>query len=279
MKPTFIGIGAQKCASTWLYDILADHPQVCLSTNKEIDFFSYYFDYGFQWYERHFECGEVRPAVGEISPSYFHGAGVPKRVYDYNPDLRLILFLRDPIARAFSNHLHEVRIGHLQGNDITFEYGLANNPSYIDQGLYATHLEHWLEYFPRDRILVVLFDDVISSKESVAKTVYKFLGISDSHKSESLFERSNESYVNRFALLERAKNGIRLMVKNAGLGWAWDAVGRLGPQRLYRALNRRPFEAIIPPIDESTKQALRIKFGDEVHRLESLINRSLDHWL
>ena len=154
VKPAFIGIGAQKCASTWLYNILADHPEVWLSEKKELDFFSYYYDYGFQWYERNFESDESLVA-GEVSPSYFHGKGVPKRVFEYDANLRLILFLRDPIERAISNHKHEVRIGHFRGSDLSFERGLKNNPSYISQGLYATHLEKWLEYFPKDWLLFV----------------------------------------------------------------------------------------------------------------------------
>jgi len=65
--PTFIGIGAQKCASTWLYEILRDHPQVVLSEPKELDFFSYRYHYGQQWYGRHFSARSEASAMGEIS--------------------------------------------------------------------------------------------------------------------------------------------------------------------------------------------------------------------
>ena len=78
-KPTFIGIGAQKCASTWIYDILKDHPDVALSELKEVDFFSYKYDHGLQWYENNFSEAGTQSVIGEISPSYFHEPAVPAR--------------------------------------------------------------------------------------------------------------------------------------------------------------------------------------------------------
>jgi hypothetical protein len=279
MKPTFIGIGAQKCASTWLYDILADHPQVFLNAQKEIDFFSYFYDYGFQWYERHFKCTEEKLAAGEVSPSYFHGLSVPKRVYDYDPDARLILFLRNPIERAISNHKHEVRTAHLQGNDLSFEYGLANNPSYIEQGLYASHLERWLAYFPQEQILIILVEDITADPAEVAKLVYGFLGVNKDHEPEALHQRSNVSYANRSAWLETGKNSVRAAFRKLRLGWVWEAVGSAGFQRLYRIFNRRESEAVIPPMKESTKQMLQKRFCDETLRLEKLIDRSLKSWM
>ena len=59
-KPSYIGIGAQKCASTWLHRILAEHPDVSVPEVKELDFFSYRYDHGYQWYERCFQ--NIKPA-------------------------------------------------------------------------------------------------------------------------------------------------------------------------------------------------------------------------
>ena len=64
--------------------------------------------------------------------------------------MKLILFLRNPLDRLISNHKHEIRVSHLAGNELSVEFGLMNNPSYVEQGLYATHLERWLEYFPKE---------------------------------------------------------------------------------------------------------------------------------
>jgi hypothetical protein len=278
MKPNFIGIGAQKCASTWLYDILADHPQVGLSSAKEIDFFSNFFDYGAEWYERNFADAGGRVARGEISPSYFHGVSVPERVHAYDPDMRLILFVREPIARAISNHKHEVRIGHLQGDDLSFEYGLANNPMYIEQGRYATHLERWLQYFPREQLLIVLFDDVHADGASVARRVYEFLGVDSAHISAALGERSNESYVNRSSIFEGAKNVLRRAVRGARLGWLWQLIGNLGFRQAYRSANRADADMVIPAPHAATRAQLEQVFAQELVRFEQLSGLSCDCW-
>src|SRR3954453_17151561 len=159
-RPTYVGIGAQKCASTWLHRILAEHPEIAVPADKEMDFFSYRYDHGNQWYERCFAVEGTARVRGEISPSYFCEPAVPERVARYMPDAKILLSLRDPVERALSNHRHEVREGHLTGSDLSFETGLANNPMYVEQGLYATHLKSWLRHFAQADILVVLMEDI-----------------------------------------------------------------------------------------------------------------------
>lgn len=277
-KPNFLGIGAQKCASTWLHDILVDHPEVCLGPRKELDFFSYWFDFGFQWYENQFPAAESHEAIGEVSPSYFHGVCVPRRVFEYNRHMRLILFLRDPVDRAMSNHKHEVRIGHLVGDDLSFERGLENNPSYVEQGLYSTHLERWLAFFPLSQILVVLLDDIVADPAEVARGVYRFLRVDDTHVPQGLNARSNESYVNRFRWLEHARTDAQGVLRAANMYWLWRTLSRLGARRFYRGLNRTTSESVIPSMLDSTKISLQQKFDSEVRRLEQILGRSLKGW-
>ena len=279
MRPNFIGIGAQKCATTWLYDILADHPDACLGATKEIDFFSYYYDYGFQWYERQFSCPRKALAVGEISPSYFHATEVPERVFAYDRTMRLILLLRDPVERALSNHKHEVRIGHVSGPDLSFESGLLNNPSYVEQGRYATHLERWLAVFPRPQMLVLLFEDVAADPRAAARTVYEFLRIDGNHVSNAVSARSNESHVDRYPFLERLRSRARTTLGALGLERIWLKAADAGGRRIYRAINRADAERVIPPMTDLTRQNLKAEFRGEIGRLEQLLGRSLQHWL
>ncbi len=277
-KPNFLGIGAQKCASTWLYDILSDHPEVCLSDTKELDYFSNFYDFGFQWYEKQFDPQPGQRVVGEVSPSYFHNLSAPQRVRDYAADMRLIVFLREPVQRAISNHKHEVRIGHFGGDDLSFESGLKNNPQYIEQGLYATHLERWLRYFDSQQLMVVFFDEVVADGADVAKRIYEFLGIDTGHVPAALSQRSNESYVNRSASLEAAKNVLRGLLRKLRLGWLWNLLGKTGLQKAYRSVNRTEPENVIPPLQRQTREQLHELFADEISRLEALTGANLARW-
>ena len=116
MKPDFIGIGAQKCATAWLYNILADHPVICLAAppdgDKYTKFFSYFCEEGIEWYERHFEK-QQNEITGAYSISYFCNLEVQERIYNYSPEIKLIVSLRHPVERAFPNHKHETNLDFL----------------------------------------------------------------------------------------------------------------------------------------------------------------------
>ena len=86
IKPTFIGLGAQKCASTWIYPVLQDNSDAALSQPKELDYFSYYYGRDYYWYEQFFAGVDVgKKAVSEISPSYLPHPLAPKRAHRYVP--------------------------------------------------------------------------------------------------------------------------------------------------------------------------------------------------
>ena len=72
MLPNFLGIGAQRAGTTWLYNCLNEHPDVFVSSAKEIHFFSHEFDRGVTWYEGHFQGRNTESAIGEITPNYLN---------------------------------------------------------------------------------------------------------------------------------------------------------------------------------------------------------------
>lgn len=282
-RPTYVGIGAQKCASTWLHRMLEAHPQVRVPEVKEVDFFSYRYDRGYQWYERCFldrtDGNAPVLARGEISPSYFCEPAVPERVAAYLPEAKIIVSLRDPVQRALSNHRHEVRQGNLTGPDLSFERGLRNNPMYVEQGLYATHLRKWLRHFPRDQVLVVLMDDVEADPRGVCGAVYRFLGVDESFVPPGFDSRHNGSYATRSPMLTRLKDAAYAVTRAPGLRWTWEVAARAGLKPLYHGLNVVPSEAVIPPPQPETLVRLRDRFEPEVRELECLLERSLAPWL
>jgi len=279
VKPDFIGIGAQKCASTWLHRMLEAHPEVGVGVEKEVDFFSYHFDHGYQWYERQFVDCDHKSSVGEISPSYFCESAVPGRIQQYMPDAKILVSFRDPVQRALSNHRHEVRVGNFTESKLSFEAGLANNPMYVEQGRYATHLKRWLRYFPPEQILVVLMEDIEGAPLATAKKVYAFLGVDPSFEPEQLSERFNRSYANRSHKLLGVKDVLYNLTRTRGLGWIWKAGASLGLRSLYRNVNTVASDAVIPPPAERVLDELRQQFAPEVSELAELIGRPLDSWL
>src|SRR5690606_1579972 len=278
VKPTFLGIGAQKCASTWIYEVLREHPEVFVSDPKELDFFSHRYDRGHAWYERHFGRAGTARAIGEISPSYFCDPMASERVAAYDPALKLVLVLRDPVRRAFSNHLHEIRKGHFAGEDLSFEAGLANNLMYLFQSRYGTHLANWLRVVPRDRILLLVQEEIQVDPAAQARRLYAFLGVDPGHRPRLLFRRTHESIGARNLALFRAWRRAGDLIRRYGSDGLVEQMKRLPPVAAVMAANRRDLRAEIPPMRPETEQALRRELAPELLMLAELTGRSDWPW-
>jgi hypothetical protein len=278
MKPNFIGLGGQKCASTWLYAVFADHPEVYVSAPKDVDFFSSFYDRGNQWYEAHFDNAEGKRAVGEISVSYLPDSDAPARAHAYNPDFRIIVALRDPVERVYSNHLHEIRLGHFSSRDLSFEVGLLNNPMYVEQSRYAKHLARWLEYFPVSQVLVILQEDIRTNPQREARRLYTFLGIDPEHVSGSVGDRANESYLPRSKRREQFVQLLGRIVRGIGLRWFADWLRRVGIIAAIHRGNRQNIREIVPPMRDETRETLYELLGAETIELAAMLNRDSLPW-
>lgn len=201
--PDFLIIGAQKAATTSLYAYLCQHPQVAPALTKEVHYFDHAFHRGTDWYFRHFvehsrDGNGRRVVTGEASPYYLVHPSAPGRVAGTLPGVRLIVLLRDPVARAISHYDHEFRRGFetlpfLEALECEEERirgeaeRLAADPehrsyafehyTYKTRGRYAEQLVRWLSLFGRERMLVLKTEELETSCASVTMRVAQFLGI------------------------------------------------------------------------------------------------------
>ncbi|MEM1382790.1 MAG: sulfotransferase [Pseudomonadota bacterium] len=277
MKVGFIGIGVQKAATSWLHDVLMEHPQAAMSDPKELDFFTRTYDRGYHWYERHFDAAPAGALIaGECSPSYIYDPAAPERVKLYNPDMRLIVILRDPVSRAFSNHLHEIRTRGIP-DTMSFEDGLKINPMYLEQGRYATHMARWLKVFDREALLVLVAEDIAEDPASALAQVYAHIGVPE-FRPDALHERRHESVQNR-------NEGLQAMLKfggdrlrGLGLGKALEQAKKMPGLSHALALNKRDLRREIPKMKPETRIELEAYFADEMRCLPSLIGRDSLPW-
>ncbi len=276
MKPTVIGIGAQKCASSWVHSVLGVHPQVGVSDPKEVDFFSYYFDRGYQWYERHFSHLSDCPARVDTSPSYFYDPRAPKRAWRYDQDLKVIALLRDPVERAYSNHLHEVIKGHIE--PVSFEEGLRNNPTYLEQGRYHTHLRRWIDTFGPEQVLVLLAEEVFADPVRSAARLYEFVGVNTSFVSAVASERRNVSDVARSPGLRRALRSGGDFMRRVGLEEQLVRLKSASPVAGLLKINSSDIRSQVAPMKEVTRLRLAEYFAPEVLDLADLLGRRSLPW-
>jgi hypothetical protein len=209
--PNFLVIGAMKAGTTSLYHYVKIHPQVFMPPAKELDFFVEELNWrrGLEWYKRQFERGtHDMVALGEASTSYTmypHYQGVPERISKHLPDVRLIYVVRSPIERIRSHYQHNVISGTERRS---IDEAVFENPAYVDYSRYAYQIEQYLEYFSRDRLLIITSEQLGRARLAAARSVYEFLGVDPGFIPPNLghdFYRSDErtSYPPLVAFLRR----------------------------------------------------------------------------
>ena len=269
-----MGIGVPRGGTTWLHTWLAGHPQVYMpARRKEIRFFDRHYALGLAWYEEFFcppgEAVKYR-AIGEISPQYFYCDECPDRIASALPDARLMIMLRHPVDRAYSNYGFTVQRGNYKG---TFEEFVASRPTALEWGFYSRYAKRYLQHFDKSRVLGLVFEDVFSQSEKTTNRVAEFLDISPEGFHADGFDRKvNPSSVPRFQSLSgyTIKAGRRLRRKR--LEPLVDLARRLGIQRLIA--KGRP----LPRLDPQLRQELSQRFAGEFNELEGCLDVDLTSW-
>ena len=276
----FIGVGVPKSATTWLYECLLEHPDIrgpVRKIHRELNFFNLHYTRGYAWYHKQFEFGPWK--IGEYSPSYFRDNCVPERIYRYNPNVKLLLALRNPIDRAFSHHKHLVQRNRIPKGFYNFWDGLEQNPTYIEQGKYASLLERYLEFFDHSQIFIVLFDDICSEPIVVLRNLFSFLGVNATFQPSLIEKKTNVAHMHRSLMLHRfietTSRGVRHFLGESFL----EAVKATKIPTLIRRYNEvRIDERIVPPLSKDERKRLHDMFAEQNERLGALIGRDLSCW-
>jgi hypothetical protein len=294
--PDFLGIGAAKSGTTALHEYLRQHPQVCMSRRKEPNFFAFdrqrprfrgpgdctILNRDALWrlddYLDQFTAARPGQVVGEISPRYLGTPGAAERIRHWLPEARLFAILRQPADRAWSHFSMRRRDGFEPCQQI--EDALADEPRrvrenwgagrYFERGLYARDLQSYLEQFPRERIRIYLYDDLVADPAGLFRDLFEFLGVDPAFVPD-MTHRPNPSGD----------------LRNPVLRWLWTKPGTrsfvrpLLPKALRQRVSswmvRRPLvRRQMPP---ETRASLTERYRDEILRLESLIGRDLSSWL
>lgn len=176
----FLCVGAARAGTTWLYENLSRHPQICMSRPKELHFFAERTiftasnaDLGWDWYEARFAHRRTGQLRGEVSPSYLVDAGAPARIRAAFPACKIIMLFREPAEALHSLYLH----GSCSYNlGATFEEFIENE-RFVQMYEYDRWVENYLRHFPREQMLFLPFGQLAAAPERALKTVCDFLGV------------------------------------------------------------------------------------------------------
>jgi Sulfotransferase domain len=269
--PTFVVVGAQRCATTWIHSCLQEHPDVFTATPKELHFFDRHLDRGVDWYLGHFTPGLEHRAWGEATPDYLSAPDAPAQLRSIAPHVRLVCCLREPVARAYSAHQlyslqHRERGG--SGRPPEFEEALERDPGLREGGLYARHLRRWLEAFPGDQLLVLLYDRLLEDERAFLTAIFRHLAV-DPDFAPSWLGRTRNA-----VLLPRLRRTLRQAGLEGGVRWLRGT--RWGDAIRTRHHRRRRFT--YEPMREATRAALARYYAEPNRELEALLGVDLSAW-
>jgi hypothetical protein len=268
--PNFIYIGANKAGSTWLYDVLARHPDIFMAPGKGLYFFSKHYERGLDWYRDHFEGAGEEKIVGEISHSYMYSKDVCKRIAEMDPAIRLMVGLREPADRAFADYLDAVKNGLIQGD---FETALENEPPFLLRSHYTRYLTPYVEQFGRDAIHVGVFDELSADPNAYARKIFAFLGIEELDLSAAQQQKMMPAGVPRSRFMAQLAKKASHTARALGLR---GLRGKVKRSRAVRNALYRPFKADEKPrMLPETRARLRDRFDEEVTHLDDLLGTDL----
>jgi hypothetical protein len=290
-QPTFIVIGAQKSATTSLYHWLRRHPQIYLSQQKELDFFSQpvLYERGLDYYCKTWFAGAGRArAIGEVSPQYMLSSAVPERIAALLPGVKLLALLRNPIDRALSHYAMQRMRGMEHG---TFEQAtrelLSSAPALIDHvhdnylvaGLYGNILEGYARLFPSQSLQITFYEELLAEPRRELRRILEFIGVDPELVAHEFREQYNrradgrrfpgfEAWVLRQQFLKRVIKSITPAALSSRFLFWFDTEFNVRRER-------ETGQAAESGVGKSLRSDLREYFRADVGRLQALLNRGV----
>jgi len=261
LLPDFLIIGTQRGGTTALYHFIKTHPCIVPATATEVHFFDKKFSQGAGWYRGHFPTRIEKYyfehlrrralLTGEASSSYLFHPHAPRRVARTVPRVRLIVMLRNPVDRAYSQYFHAVELGH---ETLSFEEAIQSEEertarerekilqdeyyysstykhrSYLTRGIYVDQLQAWMELFPREQFLILKSEEFYANPAASIKRVLSFLKLPGM---ESLVNRKEYKQYNtttyskmdaalRKRLIEYFEPHNARLYEYLGVDFGWD---------------------------------------------------------
>ncbi|OAB55122.1 sulfotransferase [Phormidium willei BDU 130791] len=293
--PNFLVIGVQKAGTTSIYRYLRQHPQVYMSPVKETNFLER------DWTEQTtpkvkkpkkvntlekyialFDEVQDEIAIGEASPNYlFHYKTSIPTIQNLVPDAKLVVILRNPIERAYSDYLMHLRdaINGVECRSLSEQASRRPITSHqIRKGFYAESLQAFMNQFGVDQVKVCLYDDLVQDPVAMMQGIYRFIGVDDSFVPDTSV-RAQKAAVPQNKTVHRVLQTRNPLRNFAGsiLRLFLPETTRQGIRRYLLSLNYKDKSSL--PLSIEERQLLRELYRDDILQLQEILQRDLSSWL
>lgn len=289
--PNAIAVGAPRSGTTSLYHYLAQHPDIFLPERKELHYFSYPLlrensagpgdAHALRSacataaaYAAQYQGVNGERIVAEVSPSYLYYAGVAEKIRATLGDVKIVILLRDPVEKAFSQYMHLVREGR---EALSFAAALKAEPErraaqwgdmwrYAESSLYAARVQAYRRVFGAENVFVGLSEHFFGEPQAFLRNLLRFLDVDDSLELDvgRLYNRSGVPRSRRFARLISGESALKPLLR------------RLVPETVRAALRASLLnlnQGDKAEIDPESRAYLHAYFAADVAAVEALLGR------
>lgn len=264
----FLIIGAAKCATTWLQQQLQADPSVYMP-DPELHFFSREYERGYQWYEDQFDVHAGAKVIGEKSNSYLSEPNAAKRIHSVLPNVKLVVQLRNPIERAYSDYCMLYRRGSV-GADIQnyLDPNVAAADRCINDGVYAPQIQSFIDLYGANSVLFLDFHDVAKNPENQMNLLRQHLNLDTNFPIKISDKKVKDKSLKRIPPNMRKR-----------LGWVKPIVKPLRNTAAFQAVWSRLSKASeYPELTPKLRASLSEFYQPHIRQLEAMANQSKAHW-
>jgi hypothetical protein len=283
-------IGAQKAGTTAIKNYLSEHPEILCHTRTE---FAYFLDKeaypkGFEEsFKFYFDADKYTPGKKIVAKyaSMAQSEEAIKRLYEHNPDCKLVFILRNPVERAYSSYNMEKSRGLLK-RDFNEVADIIKKEQYQDQmfrlliklGLYADQLQYIYKYFDQNQVKLFLYEDLSQNTKGICREIFEWLALKNTEFIPDFSKKHNETSVAKSETLsglirkmKRNQNPVKRILKAALPGKVFLKIA--GMVESLNSSNKRP-----DPMDQSTRLFLKSYYEKPNEELSKMTGLNLDRW-
>jgi Sulfotransferase domain len=260
-----------------------------MAQSKEIYFFNVHFEKGLAWYETNFSDWTGQTAIGEATPGYISHPDAPARIRASLGNVKLIASLRHPVDRAYSAFWHHLRQGQIPPKTDFYTFFRQSDLFEIrSRGYYFPQMHRYLQHFPRENILVLIYEQIIKDGQQANADCLKFLGV-DSRFEPSVLEAKVNSGGQHISLLNGQAWMLRLSLRRAVRRATNKKLLPRGIQKPLLRAGRQAFEQLafkrgpkvkhFERLDSDLRQNLLNEYYlSDIQQLEDLLGRGFSAW-
>lgn len=270
MKVDFIIVGAQKSATSSLFVILNAHPALQGCRKKEPQFFCTTLDWrsNLEEYHRLFDVAEDK-LYFEASTTYtfypIKNLTIWDDLYAYNPAMKFIYMVRNPIPRIVSAYMHLYERGY---TDFSLSEAIVKNRFYVDTSRYYTQIIPYVRKFGRENVLLIDFDNFNQNRSMVLKDVAAFLQIDPTKFDDYQEIKANATAKRRKKHYKWDNPNLALKAVRKFTPPVWEQI----TNNAHRAFSEKPKLAV------AQQQLILHMLELEINELEKLMDKDLSHW-